>query len=559
MVLGLAQLARIQKVARMTRREFSALLSAPAYARGAPAPPNIVFLLTDDHRRDALGCYGNDEIRTPNVDLLARDGVLFDQATVTSAICTPSRACYFLGQYERRHGVNFNSGTALSPAAWQSSYPILLRKAGYFTGYVGKNHVPLGPAGYQSGILEKSFDFWYGAHGHLTFYPKKRSPIFKAAHADTQPEVLEEGALSFLDSHAAFIDGAEAFLQRRPAGRPFCLSLCFNLPHRAGTGSMRQLPTDRDLYRTAYRDRIAHYALPAHYTPKAAIRAPKLPPDVLYAQYRQHSYDYVDTEASLREHTVRCYQTITGIDEVLGAVRAQLEKLGIHRNTVIVFASDHGIMAGEFGLGGKALNYEPCLRIPMIVMDPRQPESRRGLRLPHQVQSIDVAPTLLHLAGRPAPSSMQGHSLVPLLEGRNVPWRTFAFSESLWSTVFGNPRVESVRSSEWKYIRYFATDRALFRKAEGPAAYGVTPAQARAYESWLTASVRGLNPDYEELFHLTSDPDESHNLAGQPAQAALLRQLREECDRLVRQAKGPLDARPATIPLPAAVPAVAAD
>lgn len=538
----------------MTRRDFAKLIPAVALAQ-KDVRPNIVFILTDDHRRDALGCYGAKDFKSPNIDRLAADGVLFEQATVNTAICTPSRACYLLGQYERRHGVNFNSGTSLAPSAWERSYPMLLRKAGYFTGYVGKNHVPVGPQGYKSGILEKSFDFWYGGDGHLSFYPKTRHKIFRSAKSDTQPEVLSEGALSFLDSHGAFIQGAQAFLKARPENQPFCLSVCFNLPHRAGTGSMRQLPTDRELYRTAFRDRMNQFALPPNYTQKADIRTPRLPPNVLYAQYRQNSYDYVDTEEQLREHMVRVRQTVAGIDEVVGAVREQLKKLGVERNTVIVFASDHGIMEGEFGLGGKALNYEPCLRIPMIVMDPRLPASRRGARLSQQVQSIDIAPTLMDIAGLQRPASMQGSSLLPLLRGDKVPWREFAFSENLWSTVFGNPRVESVRSSEWKYIRYFPTERSLFGNKD---AYGVTPEQAKAYESWLTASVRGLKPAHEELFHIATDPNETKNLANDPNHSQLLQRLRKECDRLVREAKGDLNARPETIPLPRG-PAVAAD
>lgn len=541
----------------MTRRDFARIF--PAAGLAAPeSRPNIVFLLTDDQRRDSLGCYGSQEASTPNLDRLAGEGVLFEQATVTSAICTPSRACYFLGQYERRHGVNFNSGTSLAPIAWQRSYPMLLRRAGYFTGYVGKNHVPIGPRGYQSGIIEKSFDFWYGGHGHLTFYPKKRHPIFGSAKSDTQPEILGEGALSFLDSRGAFIEGAEAFLKARPERQPFCLSLCFNLPHRAGTGSMRQLPSDRELYRTTYRDRMGQAPLPDHYLPKAEIRAPKLPPDVLYAQYRQSSYDYVDTEAQLREHMVRCRQTISGIDEVVGAIRGQLGKLGIERNTVIVFASDHGIMEGEYGLGGKALNYEACLRIPMIVMDPRLPEGRRGLRLGQQVQSIDVAPTLLDLGGVPRPAVMQGSSVVPLLRGAKSTWREYAFAENLWSTAFGNPRIESVRNSQWKYIRYFPTERSLFPQGSGgPAANGVSAEQASAYESWLTASIRGLKPAFEELFHIADDPRESKNLVGDRSAGAMLGRLRAECDRQVRQAKGRVDERPETVPMPAGVPMAA--
>ncbi len=527
------------------------LISMPqAIQAAASSRPNIIFILTDDQRQDSLACYGNKTVKTPNIDRLAADGTLFEQAFVTSAICTPSRASYFLGQYERRHGVNFNSGTAMAPKAWAKSYPVLLREAGYFTGYIGKNHVPVGPRGYQSDILEKSFDFWYAGHGHLSFYPKKVHPIFRQAKADTQIEILEEGALSFLDHRGSFIAGSEAFLKERPTDKPFCLSICFNLPHAASTSTMKLLPSDPELYRTGYRDQINTFPLPNHYVAKADIKSPKIPADVLYTQYRQKSYSYVETEVDLRERMVREYETITGIDQLVGAVRAQLKTEGLDKNTVIIFSSDHGITHGEYGLGGKALNYENCLRIPMIVMDPRKSGSKQqGQRLQQLVQSIDIAPTMLDLAGVLAPDTMQGKSLMPLVNGQKVKWREYAFGENLWSTVFGNPRIESARSAEWKYIRYFASDRKLFGSTEGQAAYGVTPAQAQAYRNWLTASVRGLKPDYEELFHITKDPEESTNLAQNASYAKVLNQMRQECDKLVREAKGDLDAAPLTIPL----------
>ncbi len=549
-----------REVCRSLAGAFPFLLMSRASA-SAGERPNFIFVLTDDQRADSLGCYGNGEIQTPHIDQLAREGVLFENASVTSAICTPSRACFFLGQYERFHGVNFNSGTALAPEAWDQSYPVLLRKSGYFTGYIGKNHVPIGARGYATGLIEKSFDFWYGAHNHLTFYPKTRHPIFRQAKADTQPEILAEGAATFLNSNAEFIAGAEAFLRKRSTDRPFCLSICFNLPHRAGTGSMRQLPSDPELYRTRYRDRMQQLRLPAHYAPKDPTRSPKLPANVLYAQYRQNSYDYVDTEATLREHLVRVYQTVTGIDNVVGAIRDQLRASGLDRNTVIFFSSDHGIMEGEYGLGGKALNYEPCLHVPLIIYDPRLPKEAQGRRLPQLAQSIDVAPTLLEMAGLPPSSSMQGASMVPLLRRRQTPWRVFAFAENLWSTYYGNPRVESVRSARWKYLRYFATDRGLFTRAEqqGFGPYEVSPEQATAYREWLSASARGLRPDYEELFDLVEDPHESRNLVFSPKHRSTLERMRHECHRLVREAKRNLDAPPRTIPLPAKLAAGTAD
>lgn len=126
--------------------------------------------------------------------------------------------------------------------------------------------------------------------------------------------------------------------------------------------------------------------------------------------------------------------------------------------------------------------------------------------------------------------------------------------------MFGNPRVESVRSADWKYIRYFATERSLFGAAgESRESYGVTPEQARAYRSWLTASVRGLKPDYEELFHVAVDPNETANLAGEPKHAEMLARLRNTCDRLAREAKGDPDAPPLALPLPGDSPAPRAE
>ncbi|MDO8544780.1 MAG: sulfatase-like hydrolase/transferase [Opitutaceae bacterium] len=521
-----------------------------AHAAPAAARPNIVFVLTDDQRWNSLGVTGNPVVKTPHLDRLAAEGVLFEQGTITSAICTPSRACYFLGQYERRHGVNFNSGTAMKENAWSKSYPVLLRAAGYFTGYVGKNHVPVGEEGYASGTIERSFDFWYAGHNALGFYPKNRHPVFRSAKADTQIEIIAEGAANFLRPEQPFIAGAQSFLKSRPADRPFCLTVAFNVPHAAGTSSMEQRPSDPELYRTTYRDQLATQPIPRTYVAKADVRAPKLPPEVHHAQYRQKSYDYVDTEAALRERQIREYQTISGIDRLVGAIRAQLDKLGCADNTVILFSSDHGITHGEFGLGGKALNYDTCLRVPMIAFDPRAAKNLEAHRSAALVQSIDFAPTMLDLAGLPVPATMQGESFRPALEGRAFAGRRHAFAENLWSTYFGNPRIESVRTADWKYIRTFANDRSIFSRAAGEGEGGaINDELAATYAKWLTATIRGEKPVYEELYDLRADPDEAVNLAAAPAHAETLRALRAECQRLVTAAKGDVSQPPATVRL----------
>ena len=190
------------------------LIPTKSFSNPPKNPPNIIFILTDDQRWDSVGFMGQKNGKTPHLDQLAKEGYVFEKAFVTSAICTPSRVSYFLGQYERRHGVNFNSGTAISQHAWKAAYPTLLKKAGYTTAYIGKNHVPIGADGYHSGHFENSFDFWYAGHNHLGFYPKKRHPIFSNAEPDTQTEILSQGVQAFLNptAHPNFYESAEAFL-----------------------------------------------------------------------------------------------------------------------------------------------------------------------------------------------------------------------------------------------------------------------------------------------------------------------------------------------------------
>ena len=231
--------------------------------------PNIVFILTDDQSYDLLGCTGNPVVQTPNIDKIAQEGILFTNAHVTSAICTPSRISILLSQYERKHGVNFNSGTSVSDTAWENSYPVILRNNGYYTGWVGKNHAPIGKGGYDSGLMEKSFDYWYAGHGHLGFYPKDNHSIFNDAIAFTQPEIINESVDEFLDPNARKLKGALHFLENRPANKPFMLSINFNLPHGAGTRSMKLKESDDAIYKTLYRD----LDIPLHknYVAKAAI------------------------------------------------------------------------------------------------------------------------------------------------------------------------------------------------------------------------------------------------------------------------------------------------
>ncbi|MFR9651477.1 MAG: sulfatase-like hydrolase/transferase [Rikenellaceae bacterium] len=519
-----------------------------AAAESTETRPNIIFILTDDQRYDYLGCTGNPIVETPNIDKLAAEGVLFHNAHVSSAISTPSRTCILTGQFERSHGVNFNSGTALSREAWEDCYPMVLRRGGYYTGYIGKNHTPIGEKSYETGIIDNSFDYWYASHDHILFYPKNRHPIYKGAKNDTQVEILEEGVQDFLNPNERNLEGAVHFLDSRPTDKPFFLNVCFNLPHAASTSTMRQLDSDPELYKSKYRD--IDIPLPKNYVAKADIVAPKLPADVLQVENRQVGYNYVDTPELLKERVIREYQAVTGIDKLVGKLVAELKKQGLDKNTIIIFASDHGIFKGEYGLGGKALCYEICTKIPMIVYDPRAPKSQRGVDNDELVLTIDISKSILDYAGLEAPKTYQGESLIPMLNGEKESVRDYLFTENLWSTSFGNPYCESVQNKEWKYIRYYKnTNQSSLHQQEvikemGLAANGVyvvdkTYRSLFDYRRYANSRLNtGEEPVYEELYNIKDDPYEAVNLITNNYNASLLEKMREECDNQLRYARG---------------------
>ena len=507
--------------------------------------PNLIFILTDDHRYDQLGYTGNKVVQTPNIDKLASQGTLFTNAYVTSAICTPSRVSMFLSQYERKHGVNFNSGTSVSDEAWEDSYPVVLRKSGYYTGYIGKNHAPVGKGGYQSGVMEKSFDYWYGGHGHLTFYPKQRHKIFTNAKNNTQVEIINEGVKDFM-SNEHKLNGAIRFLDTRPKDKPFLLSVNFNVPHGASTRSMKQLETDPDLYRSAYRNK--EIPLVENYIAKEDIINPKLPESVHHYKDRQFIYDWVDDEEQYKEIKIRQYQTITGVDNLVGELLASLKEKNLDKNTIIVFTSDHGLFSGEYGLGGKALCYQICTHVPFIIYNPMVKKKARGQVVDALVQTIDIAPTLLAYAGVQQPESYQGISLNGLVSSEETEARDYVFTENLWSTTFGNPRCESVQDKEWKYIRYYQNNNISALRVEELAKemnmpvnnllYGVHDTEIAVYRSFIESPLEGEKPVYEELYNLKIDPEESTNLADRAEHQQILSQMRAVWKEKIILARG---------------------
>lgn len=504
---------------RITLLLWILLASMPKAEAQQSKRPNIVVVLADDMRWDYLGAMGaNLIIQTPNLDKLAVEGTLFTNAFVTSAICTPSRTSILTGMYERKHGVTFGSNSVMTEEAWENTYPMLLRKSGYYTGWIGKNHTPVGRTeegmGYMSGVMEASFDYWRAGHGHLGFYPKKNHEIFSDAKADNQIDIIQEAVDEFLSVEETLVP-SKSFLRTRPADQPFCLLINFNVPHSNSTNSMKLLPGDPALYRTGYRDKLDQLALPANYIPYHSIQSPKLPVNVYNGEYLP-SYDWVKSKESLNENQIRTLETVTGIDQVVGKLIRELEEQGELDNTVIVFTSDHGILHGEFGLGGKTMLYDVDLKIPLVIYAPGLDQQRV---VEEMSLNIDLGPTLLDMAGVAIPEQMQGKSLKPLIENKEVPWRTDFFSENLFMEQ-NYPRTEAVRTKDWKYIRYFSKEKDQHHILS------------------LVSPILGEQPIYEELYDLKNDPNEEKNLVAQPDKQELLEQFRDRCAALLIEAKG---------------------
>jgi arylsulfatase A-like enzyme len=458
---------------RLTRRDFLAVsaagLGALAFGRGCragqgpAARPNFLFVLTDDQRFDALGCAGNPIIRTPNVDRLAGEGIRFDRAFVTTPICAASRASILTGTYERTHTYTFTK-PPLARAFTDISFPVRLRQAGYRMGFVGKFGVAV-----EKGVHAEMFDFTY---------------------FDGLPHVQ---TIDGVERHMTEVEGDEVidFLRGVEPGRPFCLVWCPWAPH-ADDGDPKQYfwpPAVDDLYRDVDIP-VREMAAPEYYDAQ---------PVFLKNTMSRTRWGWrFDTPQKYQEMVKGYYRMISGIDMVLGRIQNELACLGLDGNTVIVFTSDNGYFLGERGYADKWLMYEPSIRVPLVVFDPRAPRESRGLVKRDLVLNIDLGPTLMDLAGIAVPRQVQGRSLRPLL-GRGTPaWRSEIFCEELWDHP-EIPRSECVRTERWKYIQYPG------------------------------------HPEYVELFDLAADPDEKRNLAGDPGHARVLTELRERCSRTIRE------------------------
>lgn len=446
-------------------------IAAAAATAVDPERPNILFLLSDDQRNDTLGCAGHPIIQTPILDSLAAGGVRFRNAFVTTSICAASRASILTGLHERTHGYTFRA-PPISEQHMLTSYPALLREAGYRTGFIGKYGVQ------GKATPERLFDFWE---------PLKRSPYFKKQADGTTRHVTElsgDRAIDFLRSHAG--------------EQPFCLSISFNAGHAEDGDLKDHYPSPR-----ATQGMYEAITIPAPRLSDPAIFESQ--PDFLKNSINRERYFWRwDTPEKYQKNMRGYFRMISGIDRVIGRIREELENLGLADNTVIIYLGDNGYYMGDRGFAGKWSHYEQSLRVPLIVHDPRMPEEVRGTVPDEIALNIDVAATMLELAGAELPEHYQGNSLVPLLQGRTVPgWRRDFFCEHLMDHP-KIPKWEGVRATRYVYARYFEQD-----------------------------------PGSEFLHDLETDPDQLLNLAPDPDHGEILARMRLRCEELKERHEGP--------------------
>lgn len=410
----------------ITRRNFlelaaaTAVMSQASHAQKSEATtrPNILFMLADDHRGEALGCMGNRVIHTPQLDRLASESVLFQRHFCTTPICCASRASIMLSQYAATNGI-YDFATPLSSEQVQQTYWEQLKQAGYHIGFIGK-------FGVGNKLPSEAFDYWKGFPGQGHYFPQ--GP--KGPHLT---HIMR--------------DQANEFFTTAPRDRPFCLSISFKAPHVQDESPEQYLPAPdtESLYEGAT------IPPPSGAGPDDILRFPL----ALQRSESRHRWGVRFATPELYQASVKgYYRLISGIDAAIGSMRETLGKLGLAENTIIVYSADHGIFNGEHGLAGKWYGHEESIHIPLIIYDPRKPKAEQGQRRSAMTLNIDLNPTVLELAGlRPNPAA-QGRSLVPLLHDENASQRHVWFIEHHFPYNGWIPSSEGIRTERWKYLRY---------------------------------------------------------------------------------------------------------
>ncbi len=457
----------------------SGLISPRPSGAGSDSRPNIVFILVDDLRWDELGCAGHPFIKTPNIDRIAREGAMFRNAFMTTPLCSPSRASFLTGQYAHTHGITDNIDRSAASKKLVT-FPLLLHQSGYETAFIGKWHMG------NDDSPRPGFDRWVSFKGQGTYL---------------DPDINEDGKSVKPSGYITDIlnDYALEFINRRH-DKPFLIYLAHKAVHPEVTqnndGSVNV--ADAELFIPAERHKNLYAGKTIPHRPNYK-RAPEGKPAL---QRQIGNLPPLGASTATGDEAILGRQRSLGaIEDGVGEILKALSETGQFDNTIIVFTSDNGYFYGEHGLSvERRLAYEESIRMPLLVRYPRM--IKAGTVRNEIALNLDLAPTLLSIAGAPVPGNMQGHSLVPLLMSERVKWRDSFLIEYYSDSVF--PRIvqmgyKAVRNERWKYIHYL--------------------------------ELKGM----DELYDLKTDPYEMKNLIHQPGAAKALAEMKREMERLLKE------------------------
>ena len=381
--------------------------------------PNIVFLLADDLRWNSLNCMGNKMLHTENIDELARNGVRFTHACVTTSISMVSRASILTGQYMSRHKIR-EFGTPLSEQAFINSYPAILRRAGYWTGFVGKYGV--------GQIRETDFDF-AREYERVHWFPLENGDSI---------HVTERNAVDALE-----------FLKTRPKDKPFLLSVSFFATHAQDDHP------DQYRYQPGSEKYYQNDVIPVPETASDEYFQ-KLPPFIANEanEGRVRWHWRFDTPEKYQKYMKAYYRMLTEMDLAIGRIVSELKDQGVFENTLIIFTGDNGYFHAEHGLADKWYPYEEALRVPLVVHDPRLKPEERNKVVDDFVLNIDIAPAIISAAGSEIPKGMQGKDFSELyLSRKNVKWRNdFYYEHPFVTSEKRIPSSEALVTRTAKYI-----------------------------------------------------------------------------------------------------------
>ncbi|MDP6553606.1 MAG: sulfatase [Pirellulaceae bacterium] len=393
--------------------------------RTGSKPRNVIFILTDDHRYDAMGFMGHPFLETPHLDSMARNGVHLKNAFVTTSLCSPSRASILTGLYTHKHRVIDNNRLVPSGTIF---FPQYLKRAGYSTAYIGKWHM-----GGAHDDPRPGFDHWVSFRGQGNYLPPgpRYTLNVNGKRVPQQGYVTDE-----------LTDYAVEWLEQQNGDKPFFLYLSHKAVHANFTPAKR------------HEGRYANVKLdlPRGEEITAAKNAPRWVRD---QRNSWHGIDFSYHSDKGLDYLYRRYCEATlAVDDSVGRVLQQLKKMRVHDETLVVYMGDNGFMFGEHGLIDKRVSYEESIRVPMMM---QCPDLFDGGKVVEQViGNIDVGPTILHAAGLQTPAYMDGRSFLDIPNNKPENWREFFLYVYYWEKNFPqSPTQFALRGDQFKYITYY--------------------------------------------------------------------------------------------------------